>query len=104
MNRFCYLFDLRPGSIDDYEREHAELWPGVAEVMRGAGITDFTLFRRGLTVIATGATSRPIPETFAVLNADPLNIAWSTHIRQLMIDPTDEHGELRFAPEIWQLP
>ncbi|GAA1572382.1 L-rhamnose mutarotase [Leucobacter aridicollis] len=104
MNRFCYLFDIIPGSEQRYADEHATLWDGVAEAMRDAGVTEYTLFRRGTLVIATGSCNGPVSETFARLERDPVNAAWSAHIRSLMIDPTDDDGRLLFAAEVWQLP
>ncbi|UTX52654.1 L-rhamnose mutarotase [Leucobacter aridicollis] len=104
MNRFCYVFELVPGSEERYDAEHAELWEGVVEAMRDAGVTDFTLFRRGTLVVAVGTCLGSVAETFERLEHDPVNAAWSAHIRTLMLDPTDESGNLLFAPEVWRLP
>ena len=104
MPRFCYTFELLPGTIERYDREHAEIWPGVVDAMRAAGVIDYSLFRRGHLVIATGSCDRPVAEVFATLDADAVNVQWSTHIRQLMHDPLDEEGNLLLAEEIWHLP
>lgn len=104
MYRFCYTFELLPGTIEIYEKEHEQIWPGVVDAMRAAGIRDYSLFRRGHTVIAWGECERPLEEAFAELDADPANRRWSTHIRRLMNDPLDENGELLFAPEVWRMP
>jgi cysteine desulfurase/selenocysteine lyase len=104
MPRFCYTFELLPDEIELYEREHAAIWPGVTAAMLAAGVRQYSLFRRGPTVIATGECERSVAETFAALDADPLNQRWSAHIRALMHNPLDENGELLFAPEIWRMP
>lgn len=104
MPRFCYSFELLPGTIDQYEREHAEVWPGVVAAMRRVGVTEFSLFRREHTVTAYGECTDPIDATFAALDADPENARWSRHIRSLMHDPLDANGELLFASEIWRMP
>lgn len=104
MQRFCYTFELLPGTIELYEKEHEQIWPGVVDAMRAAGIRDYSLFRRGHTVIAWGECERPLEQAFAALDADPANARWSAHIRRLMHDPLDENGELLFAPEVWRMP
>lgn len=103
MERFCYTFELLPGTIEQYEREHAEIWPGVVDAMRRAGIVEYSLFRRDHTVTAVGACSGSIAETFAALDADPANRRWSAHIRTLMHHPLDEHGRLLMSDEIWRM-
>lgn len=103
MPRFCYTFELLPGTIEQYEREHAEIWPGVVEAMKRVGITEYSLFRRDHTVIAYGECADPVDVTFAALDTDPENARWSRHIRALMHDPLDTNGELFFSQEIWQM-
>lgn len=103
MERFCYSFELLPGTVEEYEREHQEIWAGVEEAMRAAGISNYTLFRRGLVVTAYGESDKPVNEAFAQLDADTNNAAWSSHIRRLMRDPVDAHGKLLFAMEMWRL-
>lgn len=103
MNRFCYTFELLPGTIARYDREHSEIWPSVVEGMHKAGITTYSLFRRDYLVIAYGECAGPIAEAFAQLNADSANQRWSAHIRTLMHNPLADNGELFFAPEVWRM-
>jgi L-rhamnose mutarotase len=103
MPRFCYTFELLPGTVEQYEREHAEIWPEVVSAMKRAGVTEYSLFRRDQTVIAVGECRGDIVTTLADLDADPDNARWSRHIRALMHDPLDENGDLLLAPEIWRM-
>lgn len=103
MPRFCYTFELLPGTIETYEREHAEIWPEVIDAMKDAGIIEYSLFRRDHTVTAYGECRDPIAQTFAALDADTRNAKWSRHIRTLMHDPVDDHGNLLMSPEIWRM-
>lgn len=104
MPRFCYTFELLPGMVERYEREHAEIWPGVVDAMARAGITEYSLFRRDHSVIAWGECVGPVDGAFRILDSDPANRRWSEHIRALMIDPVDGDGQLRFSEEIWRMP
>ncbi|MFZ5847144.1 MAG: L-rhamnose mutarotase [Actinomycetota bacterium] len=104
MSRFCYLFELLDGVEEDYQRAHEEISDAVPAAMREAGITTYSLFRRGSLVIAVGECAGDVEETFARLDRNPDNRAWSASIRTLMHDPLEPDGSLRFAPEIWRLP
>lgn len=103
MPRFCYTFELLPGTVEQYEREHAEIWPQVVAAMKRAGITEFSLFRRGHTVTACGECTVPVATAFGALDAGPVNQRWNAHIRSLMHDPLDQNGDLLMAEEIWRM-
>lgn len=103
MPRFCYTFELLPGTIDRYEQEHLEIWPEVVEAMKRVGIIDYSLFRRDHVVIAFGECADPVVDTLRALDDDPDNQRWSGHIRTLMHDPLDADGQLRISHEIWRM-
>lgn len=104
MERICYTFDLKPGTENSYEVAHAQIWPSVVGAMREAGISNYSLFRRGLHVVAYGECVSSVTESMALLAANIDNIRWSEFIQQLMVDPVDENGVLLFPNEIWHLP
>lgn len=104
MPRFCYVFELLDGIEEEYQRRHDEIADAVPAAMRAAGITSYSLFRRGPLVIAVGECVDELDATFARLDGDPDNRAWSASIRTLMRDPLEPDGSLRFAPEIWRMP
>ena len=35
----------RPDRIEEYEREHAAVWPSVLAVIKAAGVRDYSIFR-----------------------------------------------------------
>ncbi|MCU1635944.1 MAG: hypothetical protein JWQ68_1183 [Cryobacterium sp.] len=104
MPRFCYTFELLPGTVERYEQEHREIWSGVVEAMKRVGITDYSLFRRDHTVIAWVECAGQPSETLRALDEDPDNKRWSEHIRTLMHDPLDHAQQLRISDEIWRMP
>ena len=50
--RFGQRIDVRPDRIDDYERLHADPWPGVLEQIRRSNIRNYTIFRDGSDLFA----------------------------------------------------
>jgi L-rhamnose mutarotase len=47
--RHCLTLDLKddPAAIKAYDRYHADVWPEVLAHLRGSGIEDMTIWRRG---------------------------------------------------------
>lgn len=41
MRRICFVLKIRPGVIEEYEARHNHLWPGLADAMRVAGISNY---------------------------------------------------------------
>lgn len=103
MERLCYTFDLAPGMEAEYERRHAELWPELVEALRAAGFSNYSLFRRGLEVIAYCECEPSAEVALARLEATEVNARWAAHIRSLMTRSVDEHGRFFTVNEIWHL-
>ena len=44
--------ELEPGNELVYRQKHAEIWPEMLETLRGFGIRNYSIFRRGQTLFA----------------------------------------------------
>ena len=44
MERVCILARMRSGKLGEYRARHQEVWPEMADALRGAGWTNYTLF------------------------------------------------------------
>lgn len=49
IRRACLALDLKddPALIDEYVRQHARIWPEIAESIRSAGIVSMEIWRTG---------------------------------------------------------
>ena len=52
MKRYGQRIRVRPDRIEDYERLHAEAWPGVLEQIHRSNIRNYTIFRHGTDLFA----------------------------------------------------
>ena len=52
MRRFGQLINVRPDRIEEYERLHAEAWPGVLSAIHRANIRNYSIFRHGTQLFA----------------------------------------------------
>src|SRR3712207_9046740 len=47
---YAWVLEVRPGYEDEYVRRHDEIWPEMVEALREAGISNYSIFRHGLTL------------------------------------------------------
>jgi L-rhamnose mutarotase len=85
---------LKPGAVEQYRRRHDELWPDLAEALRGAGIYDYSIFldEESLNLFAVlklheGDTSAALPE-------QPVMRRWWDYMADLMeVEPGNRPRE-----------
>ena len=101
MQRFCFTFEINPGTEDEYQRRHAEMWPDMAAAITESGIHNYTLFRRGLTITAYCECEPDAATAFARLAETEVNVRWGEYFGDLIARIVDEDGELIVSQEVW---
>lgn len=103
MQRFCFTFQLHPGQEAEYKRRHDEIWPELVDALKDAGISNYTLFRRGRQVIGYCECEPDAQTAFATVGATDVNRRWSAWFEDVIESLTDESGRLLEAEEVWHL-
>jgi L-rhamnose mutarotase len=68
---------VRPERIEEYERLHAEPWPGVLEMLRAANVHNYSIFRHGELLFAYFEyTGDDFAGDMARIAADPVTQSW----------------------------
>ena len=44
MQRVAFKMKLKPGFKDEYKKRHDEIWPELKQMLRDAGISDYSIF------------------------------------------------------------
>ena len=90
MPQYAWVLEVRPGYEEEYVRRHREIWPEMVEALRSAGISNYSIFRHGLTLFGYFETD-DIEKTREYLANDETNQRWSEWMDPIMkvdIDPT----------------
>jgi L-rhamnose mutarotase len=103
MERLCHVFRVAPGMQEEYVRRHVEIWPEMVETMKAAGFANYTLFRRGLDVIAVCECHPDVETCLARFAEHGVGERWQESMRGIVVDLTDERGALRRYGEDWHL-
>ena len=103
MERFCFTFSIKPGTEDEYKRRHGEIWPEMVQALHHSGISNYTLFRRGLEVIAYAECEPDARTAFAKMQATEVDARWSKWFEDVIAQRFDDQGEAMSAEEVWHL-
>ena len=77
MRRFGQVIGVKPDRTDEYERLHAETWPGVLAAIRAANIRNYSIFRHGSQLFAYFEyVGEDFAADMATMAADPTVIGW----------------------------
>ena len=95
MRRFGQLIRVRPESIDEYERLHADPWPGVLDQIHRSNIRNYTIFRDGVQLFAYFEyVGDDFAADMAAMAADPETQRWWTLCSPCQMPLTSRaHGE-----------
>lgn len=103
MERLCFLMQLHEGKQAEYERRHAELWPDMHAALLDAGFTNYSLFRRGTTVVAYAECVPDAATVLAAIADSEVNQRWGESFGDIIASMANEDGQLLLADEVWHL-
>jgi L-rhamnose mutarotase len=103
VQRVCFLMEVVPGQEAEYERRHAEIWPELVAVLGDAGVRNYTLFRRGTSVIAYAECHPDAATAFGQVSGTDVNRRWAQWFTDVLATHTDAEGNLIEATEVWHL-
>lgn len=103
MERLCFVMTLTPGQEAEYERRHNEIWPDMVDALQRAGYRNYSLFRRGLTVIGYAECHPDVASVLTAMGSEPANERWGESFADIIAEITDESGELITFTELWHL-
>ena len=103
MQRLCFTFELYPGQELEYKRRHDEIWPELVQAIETAGFRNYSLFRRGLQVVAYMECHPDAATAFAGLEGSDAVARWGTWFEDVIVSLTGEDGEPMTLEEVWHL-
>lgn len=95
---------VRADRIEDYERAHRAVPAELADAIRAAGVTGWTIWRSGQELFHV-IDCADYPAMLAALAQDPVNVAWQARMGELLDTPHDYSaaGGDAVLPVVWDL-
>ena len=84
MNRRAYLMRLKPGCAAEYRRRHDELWPEMAQTLKAAGISDYSIWLDEPTGTLFAVQKYEDAAQLAALSSHPVVRRWWDYMADIM--------------------
>ena len=104
MNRVAFKMKLFPGFAEEYKKRHDEIWPGLVEVLKAAGISDYSIFIDKETGYLFAVLKAADPGLLDNLPANPVVQQWWQFMSDIMECNTDNSPVSIPLKEIFYLP
>jgi L-rhamnose mutarotase len=82
--KYAFKMKLNPGMEAEYRRRHDEIWPELADLLREAGVSDYSIHLDPGTGILFGVLTRPKDHRMASLPSHPVMKTWWAHMADIM--------------------
>ncbi len=90
MEKHAFKMRLSPGMQDEYKRRHDDIWPELVDLLRQAGVSDYSIHLDPETNILFGVLWRTEPHDMDNLPASAVMQSWWAHMADIM--ETDDSG------------
>ena len=105
MQRVAFLLRLKPGAGAAYDASHADVWPEMLALLKRAGISEYSIFRRD-ELLVLSMRVEDFDQTWLQIEADPVNAKWQTAMAEYFLPSQDVRPGERFPmmQEVFYLP
>ena len=101
MARVAWTMLLREDKIEEYEREHAAVWPEVLAIIKAAGVSNYSIYRHGTRVFGYFECDDP-EKAIAEMAVGESRAGWGEAMLPLVAPEVAERG-MDYMPEIFRL-
>jgi L-rhamnose mutarotase len=103
MQRYAFKMKLKPGAQAEYKRRHDEIWPELAQAIRAAGISDYSIFLDEETWTLFAVQKLSEPNTADKLPMHPIVRRWWDSMADLMEVHPDNAPVCQELKEVFHL-
>jgi L-rhamnose mutarotase len=90
MEKIAFTMRLLPGQAAEYERRHDAIWPELVDLLRAAGIRDYSIFLDEGTGTLFGVLWREDGHGMDALPAEPVMRRWWAYMADIMATNPDD--------------
>ena len=104
MEKFAFKMKLNPGCRDEYEKRHDEIWPELVDLLRDAGISDYSIHLDEETNTLFGVLWRRDDHTMAALPETAVMQRWWAHMADIMETEADNKPVVTELVPVFHMP
>lgn len=103
MRTVAFKMQLLPGNTEEYIKRHDEIWPELSEVIRKAGISDYSIFLDEQTLTLFAIQTQTSDSRAHELPDHPVVKKWWKHMAPLMETHPDNSPVSKDLKQIFHL-
>ena len=89
MERYAWKETVKEGMLEEYVRRHNEIWPELTEVLRQAGIRNYTIWNCGSELFGYYECEKGADYAAAVQAGSPVVDRWNDYMKDVMVMEMD---------------
>lgn len=101
MERYAWKAAIRPGKRAEYIRRHDEIWPEMKQVLKAAGISNYSIWLSGEEVFGYYECEKGIAYAAEAQSSSPVVRKWNEYMKDVLDMETD--GETGAQPHLEQV-
>jgi L-rhamnose mutarotase len=82
--RIAFRMKVHPGKIAEYRKRHDEIWPDLAQALRDAGVSDYSIWHDAETDFLFATLVRADDHKMADLPKTDVNKRWWAFMQDIM--------------------
>lgn len=102
--KYAFKMQLHPGSLDEYRKRHDEIWPELVALLKGAGVSDYSIHLDPETNILFGILWRTKDHGMDSLPLHPVMQRWWAHMADVMVTKPDNEPVATPLIPVFHLP
>ena len=104
MERLAWKGRIKPGCEAEYKRRHDEIWPEMVEVLKAAGICNYTVFLTGEELFGYYECEKGVPYAEKVQAESPVVDRWNEYMKDILeLEMDPETGAQPKLMEVFRL-
>lgn len=89
MEKYAWRASVKEGQMEEYIRRHNEIWPEMVEVLRRAGIRNYTIWNVGNELFGYYECEKGVEYAAKVQRESPVVQKWEEHMKDILLMEAD---------------
>ena len=89
MERYAWTASVKEGKIDEYVKRHNEIWPELVDVLKAAGIKNYTIWNVGNELFGYYECEKGVQFAADTQAKSPVVDKWNEFMKDVMIMEMD---------------
>ena len=85
MEKYAFKMKLKPGCVEEYKLRHDAIWPNLVDLLRTAGVRDYSIYLDEDTLTLFGVLWRSSDHRMAELPNHVVMQGWWAYMADLML-------------------